>query len=94
MQQEKSKLAQDKAREQKKLDELTDSFNQLSNKYEAAVKEKMLMKLEKDRLKARVDNLEISMNQESVDQALDGSLDRSSARHGQSAAKSQAPLNQ
>ena len=55
------------------------------------------MKLEKDRLKARVENLEISMNQESVDQGLEGSLDRSqavSARHGQSAAKSQAPLNQ
>ena len=35
----------------------------MSNKYEAAVKEKMLMKLEKDRLIAKVENLELSMNQ-------------------------------
>jgi len=53
------------------------------------------MKLEKDRLKARVENLEISMNQESTDHVLDGSLDKSQAattsmRLGQSAAKSQA----
>lgn len=34
----------------------------MQNKYDAAVKEKMLMKLEKDRLIAKVDNLEISMN--------------------------------
>ena len=34
-----------------------------SNKYEAAVKEKMLMKLEKDRLIAKVENLEISLKQ-------------------------------
>jgi len=31
-----------------------------SNKYETAVKEKMLMKLEKDRLVAKVENLEMS----------------------------------
>jgi len=46
----------------KKHEELSDTFTQLSNKYEAAVKEKMLMKLEKDRLIAKVENLELSMN--------------------------------
>lgn len=35
----------------------------MSNKYESAIKEKMLMKLEKDRLVAKVDNLEASLSQ-------------------------------
>lgn len=34
----------------------------MSNKYESAIKEKMLMKLEKDRLAAKVDNLESSLS--------------------------------
>lgn len=34
-----------------------------AQKYEAALKEKMLMKLEKDRLKAKVDNLEFNLRQ-------------------------------
>ena len=38
------------------------TFDQLSTKYDTAVKEKMLMKLEKDRLIAKVENLELSMN--------------------------------
>ena len=62
VQQEKSKLAQDQAKQQKKLDELNGTFDGLRNKYDAAVKEKMLMKLEKDRLIAKVENLELSMN--------------------------------
>jgi sperm-associated antigen 16 protein len=32
-------------------------FDQLSSKYENAIKEKMLMKLEKDRLAAKLENL-------------------------------------
>jgi len=40
-----------------------DQFNELSTKYEAAVKEKMLIKLEKDRLMAKVENLETSLKQ-------------------------------
>jgi len=35
----------------------------LSSKYENAIKEKMLMKLEKDRLIAKVDNLESNLAQ-------------------------------
>lgn len=35
----------------------------MSNKYESAIKEKMLMKLEKDRLAAKVENLESSLTQ-------------------------------
>lgn len=38
-----------------------------SNKYDIALKEKMLMKLEKDRLTAKVDNLSLSLKQQSVD---------------------------
>jgi chromosome segregation ATPase len=40
-----------------------DKFKDLSTKYEAAVKEKMLMKLEKDRLMAKVENLEQNLRQ-------------------------------
>ena len=32
-----------------------------SNKYEVALKEKMLMKLEKDRLAAKVESLDLSL---------------------------------
>lgn len=35
----------------------------MSTNYETAVKEKMLMKLEKDRLLAKLDNLEASLRQ-------------------------------
>ena len=63
VQQEKHKLATDQAKQTKKYDELSETFTGLSNKFEAAVKEKMLMKLEKDRLIAKVENLELSMNQ-------------------------------
>lgn len=41
-------------------DKLTAEFDLFSHKYEVALKEKMLMKLEKDRLVAKVDNLELS----------------------------------
>lgn len=40
-----------------------DKFKDLSGKYEAAVKEKMLMKLEKDRLMGKVENLEANLRQ-------------------------------
>ena len=75
VQQEKQKLSNDQSKQQKKYDELSETFTQLSNKYEAAVKEKMLMKLEKDRLIAKVENLELSMNQLS-EEGLDQSLDK------------------
>jgi len=57
VQQEKQKLATDGMKQQKKADDLQDTYASLSNKFEATVKEKMLMKLEKDRLVAKVDNL-------------------------------------
>lgn len=57
----------------------------------------MLMRLEKDRLIARVENLEISMNQESADQ-VEGSLQKSkhetSAALGQSSQKPIAAAQQ
>ena len=36
-------------------------FDLYSGKYEAAMKEKMLMKLEKDRLIAKVENLDVTL---------------------------------
>lgn len=68
VQQEKQKLSNDSAKQRKKYDELQTTFDGLSQKFEATVKEKMLMKLEKDRLIAKVENLELSMNQGSDDQ--------------------------
>jgi hypothetical protein len=54
---------------QQKLQEELDLY---ANKYEAALKEKMLMKLEKDRLKAKVDNLEYNLRQQEEDAKLEG----------------------
>ena len=48
---------------QKSQNELQGELDLFANKYEAALKEKMLMKLEKDRLKAKVDNLEFNLRQ-------------------------------
>lgn len=47
----------------KKYSDYQSQYETLSNKYENSVKEKMLMKLEKDRLKARVENLESNLAQ-------------------------------
>lgn len=43
----------------------------LSTNYETAVKEKMLMKLEKDRLLAKVENLENNLRQIEENQVLE-----------------------
>jgi hypothetical protein len=47
----------------KKYTEYQEEFDHLSTKYEGSVKEKMLMKLEKDRLFAKVDSLEANLSQ-------------------------------
>ena len=57
MQQEKSKLTVDINRNQSTMETLQNELNAYSHKYEVAMKEKMLMKLERDRLKAKLDNL-------------------------------------
>ena len=44
-----------------KYEQYQDEFDALSNKYEAAIKEKMLMKLEKDRISAKLENLEANL---------------------------------
>jgi len=41
-----------------------------SNKYEVALKEKMLLKLEKDRLVAKVENMELSLKQMEEDKPI------------------------
>ena len=48
---------------QKSQNDLQAELDLYANKYESALKEKMLMKLEKDRLKAKVDNLEFNLRQ-------------------------------
>lgn len=63
VQQEKGKLNNDIGKLKKKYEDYQNTFEQLSNKYESAIKEKMLMKLEKDRLMAKVDNLEANLGQ-------------------------------
>lgn len=63
MQQEKQKLNNDAIKNKKTYEQLQAEFDKYSTKYEAAVKEKMLMKLEKDRLIAKVENLELSLKQ-------------------------------
>lgn len=46
-----------------KYESYQETFEKMSTKYEGAIKEKMLMKLEKDRLIAKVENLESNLSQ-------------------------------
>lgn len=61
MQQEKSKLAADALKQKKIYEELKSKYDGYESKFNLANKEKMLMRLEKDRIIAKVDNLELSM---------------------------------
>ena len=63
VQQEKLKLNNDISKYKKMYEQNQETFKTLSTNYETAVKEKMLMKLEKDRLLAKLDNLEGSLRQ-------------------------------
>jgi len=63
VQQEKAKLNTDAHRNDTTKQKLESEYELYANKYEVAMKEKMLMKLEKDRLIAKVDNLELSLKQ-------------------------------
>ena len=58
VQQEKSRLNQDIDRLKRLHREYEDKYQDLSMKYEAAMKEKMLLKLERDRLVAKSESLE------------------------------------
>lgn len=62
-------------KEKKKYEAFQTDFDELSNKYEAAIKEKMLMKLEKDRLIAKVENLDLSLKQLIEEQEGDKQID-------------------
>ena len=69
VQQEKQKLIADIDKLKKVYEQYEAKYKELAAKYESAMKEKMLMKLERDRLKGRVDTLEKSLsqtNQESI----------------------------
>ena len=63
MQQEKTKLNCDGARNKQIYQKYQDEFDEITKKYETAMKEKMLIKLEKERLSAKVDSLESSLKQ-------------------------------
>lgn len=71
MQQEKQKLNNDISKYKKSYEHYQENFKTLSTNYETAVKEKMLMKLEKDRLLAKMDNLESSLRQIEENQAVE-----------------------
>lgn len=60
VQQEKAKLNTDAYRNMTTREQLQAEFDTYSHKYEVALKEKMLMKLEKDRLVAKVENLNLT----------------------------------
>jgi len=55
------KLNNDIGNLKKKYEEFQGEFDHLSSKYENTIKEKMLMKLEKDRLAAKLDNLQSNL---------------------------------
>lgn len=71
MQQEKQKLNSDIGKLKKTYEQYQEQFKMLSTNYETAVKEKMLMKLEKDRLFAKVENLENNLRQIEENQVLE-----------------------
>lgn len=82
MQQEKQKLNQDGARNKKVYQSLQEEFDLYSQKYEVALKEKMLMKLEKDRLTAKVESLDLALKQiyEDQSQQIDAATEASPAK--------------
>ena len=55
-----------------------------TNKYQAAIKEKMLMRLEKDRLIAKVENLELSLQQLKDEQTNEDSVDKGLSKYDKS----------
>lgn len=55
-----------------------------TNKYQAAIKEKMLMRLEKDRLIAKVENLELSLQQLKDEQNNEDSVDKGLSKYDKS----------
>ena len=63
VQQEKQKLVNEIDKLKQKYDNFEEHYKVYSDKYELAVKEKMLMRLEKDRLTARVGNLDKNLSQ-------------------------------
>jgi WD40 repeat protein len=63
VQQEKQRLCADIDKLKKVHETHEAKYRELSAKYEAAMKEKMLMKLERDRLRSKAETLEKTMNQ-------------------------------
>ena len=84
VQQEKQKLAQDALKQKKMFDELQAECDTHTNKQKVANKEKMLMRLEKDRLIAKVESLQISLKQMHDDQNNDESVEKGLSKHDKS----------
>merc|ERR1711988_1712509 len=61
--QEKAKLTTDLKRLRKHYTSFEPTLKELQRKYEVAMKEKMLMRLERDRMRARVATLEATVKQ-------------------------------
>jgi hypothetical protein len=70
--QEKGKIALDLKRLRKHYESYEPTLQELQRKYEVAMKEKMLMRLERDRMKARVATLEAAVKQMSKDENSNG----------------------
>jgi WD40 repeat protein len=64
VQQEKAKLVSDVDKLRKMHEQYDDRYKELASKYEAAMKEKMLIKLERDRLKSKAESLQKSIQEE------------------------------
>ena len=79
VQQEKQKLNADALKNKKKFDDLKSNYDSFQEKINQAVKEKMLMSLEKDRLIAKVNSLQISLNQINEDGGDALSVDQKAA---------------
>merc|ERR1719293_492078 len=66
--QEKNKLIVDLKRLKKHYEQYEPTLTELRHKYEVAMKEKMLMRLERDRFVGKAETLQKQLNQEATDQ--------------------------
>ena len=71
--QEKNKLIHDIKRLKKHYETYDPTLKQLQHKYEAAMKEKMLVKLERDKLSVRLEKLDLQSSPSKTETSLESS---------------------
>lgn len=90
--QEKNKLIVDLKRLKKHYEQYEPTLTELRHKYEVAMKEKMLMRLERDRLSARAENLQKQLAQAQFDSKEDAAAkDQLDAEHSSRRSMNLAP---